>query len=463
MEAQKFYEFIQRNQIGSILNKQIKCLDAKNSQTTEITDISLSFNNQQILQNEYEILRSGLIQFDNLTHFQMTAKMDFKFNYQYLIINVSDALKTLNNLTHLSLNIQALINPEGAIKLGQAISYLSNLLYLDLDIGQNVNICDSGSIEIAKALQCLKNLEHLALKANSFNKIGERGFNAFSQSIADLAKLIYLEFLVYSNNNFEKKGQSKVDISLKNLTQLKHFNFNMCSYPEQIQNKHFIQKAKTLGFLNQLTNLEIEIQDLLKEDYFIYLSESLAKLENARSIKLKLRKLAYTDSQSAVKLGKGLSKLEQLNLLSISIHTIKIEEIQGLALGIKQIQSLTNLALEFPRMIQNDNLEVNLWQGFSNLKALTQVTFLLKIESSIQLALELSQLNIRTYNITVFDEIKAENYNPYGPKIKYFELIFTLAKYKNLNHLILYIDDFVFLKKTIMRKLKKLVYFKFAF
>ncbi|KAL4486677.1 hypothetical protein ABPG72_022152 [Tetrahymena utriculariae] len=164
MEVQKFYEFIQRNRICSNINRQIKDFDSKNAQIKEITHVSLAFINQQIPQNNCEILRQGLTQFINLTHFQMIINVGRAYNYEQVIINVSEALKNLNNLQNLNLNIQALINPEVAAKLGQTLSVLKKLQNLDLVFEQNVNICEKGSSELAKGIKCLGNLQHLSLK-----------------------------------------------------------------------------------------------------------------------------------------------------------------------------------------------------------------------------------------------------------------------------------------------------------
>ncbi|KAL4486678.1 hypothetical protein ABPG72_022153 [Tetrahymena utriculariae] len=101
--------------------------------------------------------------------------------------------------------------------------------------------------------------------------------------------------------------------------------------------------------------------------------------------------------------------------------------------------------------------------GFFKLESIKLNYTLLNVERSIQLAQEISQLNIRTVNISLFDEIKVEKRLFNTPKTKYFELVLVFAKFQNLNHFTLYIDEFVFLKKIIMRKLKKLVFLKFDF
>ncbi|KAL4449076.1 hypothetical protein ABPG74_021068 [Tetrahymena malaccensis] len=406
MEVQKFYELIQTNKICSNLNRQIKCFGNEKDQIKQVTHILLAFINSDISLNECEIIRLGLIQFTNLTHFKMVFNILGTNNSEQVFIYVCEALNSLINIINLNLIIQSQINSEGATKLGQSLTYLKKIQDLNLVFEENVNISEKGSIDLAKGIRCLENLQHLSLKIKQFNKLGEGGFNAISQSIQSLNKLTQLEFKVCSDNNFEKSGQNQIDISLQSLTELNQLNLYVSSNREQIQNRDFIQKAKTLGYLSKLINLELHFDNYLNEEYFIHLGDSLSKLQNVRKIKIKLNKLAFADNECAIMLGKGLSKLEQLNLLSMSILTINIEEIQGLVYGLKQLYSLTELTLEFPKIVKNDYSTLNVWQGLSNLKALKEINLLLNLENSIQLALSLSQLNIRTANLSTFDEMK---------------------------------------------------------
>jgi len=298
---------------------------------------------------------------------ELTIEFQESFTMRH-IKRLGEALKYLSSIKSLNLVFEGYFYP------GQLKIILNQLKQTSCIKNLNIKYGSSYKKEkdikyISKFIRSLSTLNSFSCEMKSENS--DKGIIMLSAGFRTLYYLKNLSMKIKSDKQFERELISFRD-NMKNLRNLRTISINFSS--SRIINYQFSQFLQFLSNLKSLETIDMNCDSCWVEDDGIKSIQSLCNLPHLRALHLNLANCMFITDEGLVLLSDTLTRLNQLQHLSLAFGTyndINEGEFSNLGKAIGTLNNLKRISLIFYRclVITEKNLE-DFIENLSRLKSL---------------------------------------------------------------------------------------------